>query len=235
MTAPVDDHRRSTLVDHWSAAVMAASAINPTEVTAAGAAHPASITAAGRDLLDRWGEPQRHYHTVAHLTAVLAVVDEHAGHAGQPDLVRLAVWFHDAVYDPRSPGDANERASAALATTILTDLGVPGDATAEVARLVRLTAGHHADPADRNGALLCDADLAVLARPPAEYDRYTAAIRREYAHVPDDLFRVGRAAVLRQLLDLPALYRLPALADRWEESARANLTRELATLVSTTD
>ncbi|MGW0436801.1 HD domain-containing protein [Micromonospora sp. NPDC003197] len=238
MTAPASDHRRSALVDCWSAAVTAASAAGATgatEVTTVGAISLTEVSAAGRELLDRWGEPQRHYHTVEHLAAVLAVVDQHAEQAHRPDLVRLAAWFHDAVYDPRSPGDANERTSAALATTILTDLGVPADATAEVARLVQLTAGHHADPADRNGALLCDADLAVLAQPSAEYDRYAAAVRREYAHVPDDLFRVGRAAVLRQLLDLPMLYRLPALADRWEESARVNLTRELAMLTSTTD
>jgi len=213
------DQRRSALVDRWTATVRAAGATDPT-----------GVASVGRDLLDRWSEPHRHYHTVTHLAAVLAVVDEHADHADRPDLVRLAAWFHDAVYDPRSPGDANERASAGLATTALTALGVPSDGVAEVARLVRLTAGHDADPADRNGVLLCDADLAVLARPTADYDHYAAAIRREYAHVPDDLFRAGRAAVLRHLLDLPALYRLPALASRWAAPARANLARELAAL-----
>lgn len=212
-TGPVTE-----LIDRWSAAAAGAGA------TAAGAG------AAGIDLLERWGEPQRHYHTVDHLAAMLGVVDEQADHADRPDLVCLAVWFHDAVYDPRAPGDANERASAALATGTLTALGVPSAAIAEVARLVLLTAGHEADPDDRDGALLCDADLAVLARPAADYDRYATAVRREYAHVPDELFRAGRAAVLRRLLDLPGLYRLPVLARRWESAARANLGRELAAL-----
>lgn len=213
------------LIDQWRAAAETARAGMSGGPTAA-------VTPAGLDLLDRWREPQRHYHDLAHLTAVLSVVDDHAGHADRPELVRLAVWFHDAVYDPRSTGGANERDSAALATATLTTLGVPPDAVAEVARLVLLTAGHGAAPGDRNGSLLCDADLAVLARPPADYDRYTEAVRREYAHVPDELFRAGRAAVLRQLLDLPALYRLPALRNRWEAPARANLDRELATLTS---
>jgi len=78
--------------------------------------------------------------------------------------------------------------------------------------------------------LLCDADLAVLARSTDGYDRYAAAIREEYAHVPEEAFRAGRAAVLRHLLDLPAVYRLPRLRDRWEEPARANLRRELDAL-----
>ncbi|MET7960780.1 HD domain-containing protein [Micromonospora zamorensis] len=196
----------------------------------AGAGSGLTSTSAGERLLSQWREPHRHYHTVAHLTAVLDVVDEHADLAGRPDVVRLAAWFHDAVYDPRAAGDANERDSAALAESVLTGLGVPAPTAAGVRRLVLLTAGHTVAPGDPDGALLCDADLAVLAAPPADYDRYAAAIRREYAHVPEPAFRAGRAAVLTGLLALPALFRLPPLAARWEEPARDNMRRELAAL-----
>ncbi|MFG1896657.1 metal-dependent phosphohydrolase [Micromonospora zamorensis] len=196
----------------------------------AGAGSSLTSTSAGEQLLARWREPHRHYHTVAHLTAVLDVVDEHADLAGRPDVVRLAAWFHDAVYDPRAAGDANERDSAALAESVLAGLGVPAPTAAEVRRLVLLTAGHTVAPGDPDGALLCDADLAVLAAPPADYDKYAAAIRREYAHVPEPAFRAGRAAVLTGLLALPALFRLPPLATRWEEPARDNVRRELAAL-----
>lgn len=207
------------LLDRWRVAARAAGA-NPDERT----------TRAGQRLLDRWREPHRHYHTVAHLGVVLDVVDRHAGLAERPDLVRLAAWCHDAVYDPRAAGDTNEQDSAALAERLLTDLGVPAPAVAEVRRLVLLTAGHRVAPGDPDGALLCDADLAVLAGPPAAYDRYAAAVRQEYAHVPDPAFRSGRASVLTGLLALPALFRLPPLAGRWEAPARANLRRELAIL-----
>ncbi|MEN3607920.1 HD domain-containing protein [Plantactinospora sp. ZYX-F-223] len=202
-----------------------------TAAVAAGATRDeATTTAAGAELLQRWREPHRRYHDVRHLAAVLAVVDEAAGQAARPDLVRLAAWCHDAVYDPRAGGDANERASAELAAGLLTGLGIPAEAVAEVVRLVLLTAGHRAAPEDRDGALLCDADLAILASPAAEYDRYAAAIRAEYAHVPDPSFRAGRAAVLRNLLALPALYHTPELARRGERPARDNLRRELAGL-----
>ncbi|MEV4659129.1 metal-dependent phosphohydrolase [Micromonospora sp. NPDC049301] len=207
------------LLDRWRAAARGA-----------GAKAGAGSTRAGEHLLARWREPHRHYHTVAHLTAVLDVVDRHAGLADRADLVRLAAWCHDAVYDPRAAGDANERDSATLAGSVLTGLGVPAPAVAEVRRLVLLTAGHAVAPGDPDGALLCDADLAVLAAPPAAYDRYAGAVRREYAHVPEPAFRAGRAAVLTGLLALPALFRLPPLASRWEQPARANLRRELATL-----
>jgi predicted metal-dependent HD superfamily phosphohydrolase len=182
----------------------------------------------GRDLLTRWSEPHRHYHTVSHLDRMLSIVDEHADAAADPDAVRLAVWFHDAVYDPRRTD--NEDASAALAARVLPGAGVPAERVAAVTRLVRLTATHDPTPADRDGMLLCDADLAILASDPEEYGDYAAAIRAEYAHVPDEAFRTGRLAVLRHLAALPALYQLPALKERWEERARANLAAELDVL-----
>ncbi|SBT64040.1 Predicted metal-dependent phosphohydrolase, HD superfamily [Micromonospora sediminicola] len=197
---------------------------------AAGATDPAGVDRAGARLLAGWREPHRRYHTVDHLRAVLDVVDAYADSARRPDLVRLAAWCHDVVHDPRAGGDTNERASAELGDTLLTAAGLPAAAVTEVRRLVLLTADHAVGPDDPDGALLCDADLAVLAAPPDGYDRYAAAIRREYAHVPEPDFRAGRAAVLRHLLGLPALYRLPEPHARWEDAARANLSRELARL-----
>ena len=180
------------------------------------------------DLVVRWSEPHRHYHTLDHLAQVLSIVDAHAALAADAAAVRLAAWFHDAVYDPRATD--NEERSAALAESTLAATGLPAARIAEVARLVRLTAGHAVADGDRNGALLADADLAILAAPPDVYDRYAAAVRREYAHVPDDAFRAGRAAVLRHLLDLPELYRIVPARTEWTERAVANLRRELAEL-----
>ncbi|MFJ6849114.1 hypothetical protein ACIQM3_01040 [Streptomyces sp. NPDC091271] len=179
-------------------------------------------------LLARWAEPQRRYHTTAHLTQVLDRVDTLAGHAADPDLVRLAVWFHDAVYRPDR--SENEERSAALAERALPEAGLPDAATAEVARLVRLTVTHDPADGDTNGEVLCDADLAILAASPKEYAAYAAQVREEYGFVPDDAFREGRAAVLRQLLELPCLFRTPHGAQEWEPRARQNLTTELELL-----
>ncbi|MFD4571770.1 hypothetical protein ACFWNK_11095 [Streptomyces sp. NPDC058417] len=182
------------------------------------------------NLLARWSEPQRRYHTLTHLTAVLDHVDRLAEHADDTDVVRLAAWFHDAVYLPDR--SENEERSAALAERALTEAGVDAARTAEVARLVRLTVGHDPADGDRDGEVLCDADLAVLAAPPSAYAAYTAAVRAEYHFVPDDLFREGRSAVLRHLLELPRLFRTPYGAREWEATARHNLRAELETLSS---
>ncbi|MEW1724923.1 hypothetical protein [Streptomyces sp. NPDC093109] len=180
------------------------------------------------NLLARWAEPQRRYHTTAHLTAVLDHIDTLAAYADDPDLVRLAAWFHDAVYRPER--SENEERSAHLAEVALREAGLGPEDIAEVARLVRLTATHAAAPDDRNGAVLCDADLAVLASPPTAYAAYATAVREEYGFVPDEDFRTGRAAVLDQLLALPGLFRTPHGVREWEAPARGNLAAELRTL-----
>ncbi|WP_395574187.1 hypothetical protein [Streptomyces sp. BK79] len=179
-------------------------------------------------LLARWQEPQRRYHTLTHLTAVLDHVDVLAEHADDPDVVRLAAWFHDAVYLPDR--SENEERSARLAERALPEAGVPAEKTAEVARLVRLTVTHAPAEDDRDGQVLCDADLSVLASPPSAYAAYTAAVREEYHFVPNDAFREGRAAILRRLLDLPRLFHTPHGQRAWEATARYNVTGELEML-----
>ncbi|WP_026877581.1 HD domain-containing protein [Jiangella gansuensis] len=184
--------------------------------------------AAGDDLLRRWQEPHRHYHAVGHLRAVLDAVDELADAADDVDAVRLAAWFHDAVYAGR-PGD-DERASAVLARDMLTGLGAAPARVDEVARLVLVTVAHDPAPGDADGAVLCDADLAVLAGSPAEYAAYASAVRDDYAQVSDADFAAGRAAVLERLLDRPALFHTATGRRRWEEPARHNLHTELVLL-----
>ncbi|WP_369260310.1 hypothetical protein [Streptomyces sp. R35] len=180
------------------------------------------------NLLTRWQEAQRHYHTVTHLKAVLDHIDVLEKHADDPDLVRLAAWFHDAVYFPDR--SENEERSARLAERALPEAGVSEEWTEEVARLVRLTVTHDPADDDRNGQVLCDADLAILASSPNAYAAYTAAVRQEYAFVPNDAFREGRAAILRQLLDLPRLFHTPYGAAEWEATARYNIGAELELL-----
>ena len=234
---PSASRPESELVSGWVGTVRASG----------GSAAEADIREQGEQLVRRWSEPHRRYHDLAHLAGVLAALDQldpatSAPPAREPVVPQpvpvpdggpraaavLAAWFHDAVYQGR-PG-ADEEASAALAEEVLPRLAVPAPVVAEVARLVRLTTTHDPEPGDRAGALLVDADLAVLAAGPDAYARYAAAIRQEYAHVPDALFRTGRASVLKALLDRPFLYRTAEGRARWEGAARANVAAELEAL-----
>ncbi|MDI9885959.1 hypothetical protein QMZ92_16620 [Streptomyces sp. HNM0645] len=216
-----DDLRR-----RWAATVAAAADRAPD-------ASPHEPDRYADDLLGRWAEPQRRYHTTDHLVAVLDRIDVLAEYADDIDLVRLAAWFHDAVYLPER--STNEERSARLAERALPELGVGRAGVEEVSRLVLLTRTHTAQDDDANGKVLCDADLAVLASPPDAYERYAAAVREEYGFVPDDAFRAGRADVLRHLLGLPRLFRTPYGQREWEEAARRNAAAELRRLVHHAD
>jgi predicted metal-dependent HD superfamily phosphohydrolase len=151
--------------------------------------------AMGAALVERYREPWRRYHDARHLLAVLRQVD---ALAGDHDLfiVRLAAWFHDAVYDIPFRELTNEEASARLALRELSRAGLEQEDLTQVARLVRLTADHLPGSRDAEGELLCDADLAVLASPPEAYAAYVADVREEYAAVPDEEFWAARFEVL---------------------------------------
>lgn len=173
-------------------------------------------------LWERYGEPHRRYHDQRHLDEVLAAVDVLVDEAADLDAVRWAAWFHDAVYEIGA--DDNEEQSARLAERLLPETLAP-----EVARLVRMTATHKPATGDVDGAVLCDADLHILAAAEGRYAEYVADVRAEYAAMGDADFASGRADVLDALLTGPIFH--TATARRlWEDRARSNVSAEVARL-----
>jgi predicted metal-dependent HD superfamily phosphohydrolase len=177
-----------------------------------------------------YGGPERHYHNLDHLAAVLRSIEGLRHLLIHPEAVRFAGWFHDAIYDPHA--NDNEEKSAALAEERLQQLGVPPETVAAVCRLILLTKRHLAEPDDRDGHVLLDADLAILGAPAADYQRYVGQIRQEYAWVPEADYRAGRAAVLRRFLERPRLYFTEEMYSSREERARENLGAEIARLTA---
>ncbi|MEM1416712.1 MAG: phosphohydrolase [Myxococcota bacterium] len=182
-----------------------------------------------RRLRAAYGAEGRRYHGLAHVEDCLRRLADVPGLAARERrLLAWALWFHDAVYDPRRSD--NEAKSADLAEAELESLGVPAADVAEVGRLIRLTTGHEVREGDRLGAILVSIDLAILGSAPTRYDAYAAAIRAEYGHVPEDAYRRGRGHFLERMLASPAIFPDPAFRRDLEDAARANLARELASL-----
>lgn len=176
----------------------------------------------------RYAEPHRRYHGTRHLDAVLSTVDLLAAEAASLPSVQLGAWFHDAVYDPKRRD--NEEVSAQLAEGLLPKFSIEPTVIAEVARLVRLTATHAPEEGDRNGAVLCDADLAVLAAKSKAYMDYAVSVRMEYTFLDDTTFAKGRLALLEELTEREHLFMTRRGRERWESPARANLKREIMLL-----
>lgn len=150
-------------------------------------AAPIAVDAAYDDLVTRYGEAHRRYHTFEHVVDVVARV-----HGTE---LELAAWYHDVIYDPARAD--NEVRSADHAAQALAGLGAPDPVIEEVRRLILLTAGHEAD--DPSGRELVAADLAILTSDRARYERYARDVRAEYPHVDDESWRSGRAVVLERL------------------------------------
>lgn len=186
---------------------------------------PALTPALLERLKARYAEPHRHYHTLAHIEALLGHLERHRSLAAQPAEIEAAIWFHDVVYDPRRSD--NETRSAELARAELNALGWPPGRVERVAAMVEATRHHHADESDADSWLFLDLDLSVLAAPAGQYDAYSRAIRAEFAWVPQADYQAGRGRVLASFLNRERIYRTPALQARWEGAARRNLEREL--------
>lgn len=186
--------------------------------------------AGATDLERRYAEDHRRHHQTTHVNSVLRDALDLAAEvdldADERRVLMLGVCAHDVVYDAR-PG-ADEDASADWARKNLRAAGID-DATAErVAELVLLTKDHAAPAEDVTATVLLDADIAILGSPADTYDNYSKAVRDEYGLVPDELWRVGRSHALQTLLSREPLFLTDPGRERWEATARANMTRELA-------
>ena len=193
-----------------------------------------AVARMGADLLARWTEPARRYHTTRHLVEMFGALEE-LEDAGQIDdrqcsVARLAAWFHDAIHEPAARSGSNEADSAALARDTLPLLGVGEHDVATIDRLIRLTAKHDADTSEHLDAAFHDADLWILSAPQDRFDSYCDQVREEYTHVSDTAYRLGRAAILGPLLHRDTIYRTSRALERWETPARINIGRELARL-----
>ncbi len=178
-------------------------------------------------VLRGWQEPHRRYHGLDHLRDCLLRLDESPATGMERDLAEAALWYHDVIYRPGAPD--NEARSAELALAALAEGGVPQATAVNVAQLVRLT-DHAALPDDPVGELVCDVDLSILGRPTEEFEEYERRIQEEYRHIPEALYRVGRARVLANFLSRDPLFRTEHFRRRYEVPARRNLRRSLASL-----
>jgi predicted metal-dependent HD superfamily phosphohydrolase len=176
-----------------------------------------------------YAEPHRRYHDRRHIERCLALLEALAVLTeGERRVLGWAIWWHDAVYDPAAA--ENEARSADMAKAGLRELGASLHEREEVARLIRLTAGHEVEEGDRLGEMVVSIDLSILGASEADYDEYARNVRAEYAHVSDELWRVGRAQVLQRFLGTPVIFPDPDFRARYEARARENMARELASL-----
>ena len=192
---------------------------------------PEAIGSAGELLIERWSTPDRRFHNLRHLIDMLARVDELAEESHNPDIMRVACWYHGCVFSSdveeviRGNGGEDETASAAFAEADLHHLGVPMETVKRVCSLIVNLKRHMLDEHDIDAQALIDADLGTLAVDPQTYAEYVRLLREEYSHIPMEEYLRGRLTIVSRLLDREHLFHSP-LGERWEHAARENLSAE---------
>jgi predicted metal-dependent HD superfamily phosphohydrolase len=184
-----------------------------------------------QELVSLYSEPHRHYHNLNHIAECLHEFDAAHNIARHPVAIELAIWFHDAIYDPRASD--NEEKSAELAESRLTEAGGDKDLCASVAALVMATKAHGRS-AHGSASLISDLDLSVFGKPEPRFWEYEAQIRKEYDWVPIEIFAAKRAEILDKFLARGRIYLTQQFFDRYEKQARTNLHASVQRLTNFT-
>ena len=176
-----------------------------------------------------YSEKHRRYHTLQHIEECLEELDEIEGDEERLALIEIALWFHDAVYQPLA--NDNEERSFAMAKEFMLEC----EATESVIEFVRdmiLATKKHRAKDDMDAAIMIGLDLNIFAREPKRYTEYEKQIREEYAAVPLAEYCSKRAAILEEFLARPVIYESETIREVYEEPARFNLETAIARLKS---
>lgn len=180
------------------------------------------------ELITVYSSPERFYHNLTHIEDCLSIFDQTEFLATHPEEVELGIWFHDAVYDTRR--DDNEQKSAEWANSVIREVALSGDIAERVSRSI-LATRHNADVTDIDAQVLADVDLSILGREADVFWGYEENIRKEYAWVPEDLFRQKRVEILGGFLDRQYIYYHKEYRAKFEKQARVNLKAAIARLL----
>ncbi|HSL28205.1 MAG TPA: hypothetical protein VK900_03310 [Anaerolineales bacterium] len=178
-------------------------------------------------LVEAYSSPDRFYHNLTHIEDCLRIFDQTRSLALHPEEVELGIWFHDAIYDSRRTD--NESRSAEWARMVAQQASLPGGISRRVSQLI-LATRHNETVTDQDEQVMVDVDLSILGSEQDVFWQYEKHIRKEYAWVPDGIFRQKRIEILSGFLSRAYLYHHQEFRTRFEEQARLNLTQAIARL-----
>lgn len=170
----------------------------------------------------------RCYHNLSHVRALCKLYESCELNTAHDDDIRFAIWFHDAIYDTRRKD--NEERSADWAALVLQNVNAPDELIVSVRRLILATKRHESGALADETQIFLDLDLAILGSEATVYQRYAAAIRREYTWVPSFLYRRERRKILANFLDRKTIYVTATMSRQYEQQARHNLQAEIEAL-----
>lgn len=188
-----------------------------------------AVSIAVFDLVSRYENQARKYHTLAHLAHIKAELAPVEHLLQDPAGVQLAIDGHDVIQEPKVGND--EENSLKWMQTTLQILGVPVSAFPSLEPCVLGTKHvHTAPPTESDARYFVDADISVFGGSVSEYQAFANGVRYEYRWVPESMYRRERAKVLQGFLGRKRVFLTEFFQDAYETKARENLTREITLL-----
>ena len=178
-------------------------------------------------LKEKYSESHRFYHTLRHIEDCLQKLQEISSIVENLKTLKLAILYHDIFYDPKQKD--NEDKSAAYASRLLKNSVKHKNIADEVKHLILLTK-HPSTPVSNDEKLLLDIDLSILGAATEEYAIYEKNIRKEYIHVPKEMYSLGRSKLLWKFLKKDYVFQTEYFRSRYESQARKNLSSALRNL-----
>jgi len=180
-----------------------------------------------RSLADHYAEPERHYHTLGHISHCLAQAALAAALLPNADSIKLAIWFHDVVWNAGARD--NEARSAAYFRNIAADAGMPSHLLNDIERLILMTE-YGQTPLRPDEVYIVDIDYSSFGLPWELFLADSVAVRAERTGLSDELYASQHSRFLQALLARETLYRSDFFRARYEDTARSNIRRYLRTI-----
>jgi predicted metal-dependent HD superfamily phosphohydrolase len=193
-------------------------------------------------LLAQYTEPHRKFHTMQHLGNLLGYLqwfehdqEQHKDSLYDRDVLLWSIAFHDWFYVPGAKDNESRSADAAISYLVPRDI-LDSDQLMMVRKIILATVAHHYEPDVHknklafNTGLMMDCDLAGIGESWENYSRASKQVYDEFVPVVGhEAFQEGRRVWIKSMLSSEHLFSHPCFRERFEEQARRNLQRDLAT------
>ena len=173
-------------------------------------------------LVTGYNEPQRCYHTLAHIEHCLSMFDQCKSLVENSDALELAIWFHDVIFEP------GNRDNEALSAELYLELsnGVQDIELRElVARMIMATLHDGSSLEDSDTRYMVDIDLSGFGSPWEQFFHDSQNIRTENPQLSDDEYYRNQGNFQTKLLARPRFFLSDHFYQRYEQQARDNLSR----------
>ena len=178
-------------------------------------------------LLEQYESVGRFYHTLNHIQQCLTQLDAAIPKAALTEeavaKVEVAIWFHDAIYEPGS--SQNEALSAELFEKKAESFSNK-EVVRDISRSIVET-NHRHSPSSELSKWVVDLDLSGMGLSNEKFQNDGEFVRKELTHLSDQEYVDSQIKFFKGLLARERIYHTDYFYNQYEQPARQNIQTQL--------